>query len=161
MNMQYYLKLTIIPHRQKTVGSLIKSIPLKDSTHSSSKLLFHSISIESLFKSQLEEWTKLSLCLTPHRTNDLYKWQQISVEWRMKGKRKTLRYFVLLFCDLLKIITGPICHTRASSLFPVASDTLSEKKCKWRWIGSSIISALSPGLSNFASDEIYIQYQVS
>lgn len=45
----------------------------------------------------------------------------------MKGKRKTLRYFVLLFCDLLKIIMGPICHTGASSLAPVASDRLNEK----------------------------------
>lgn len=45
----------------------------------------------------------------------------------MRGKTKTLRYFVLLFCDLLKIITGPICHTAAFSLPPVASDRLNEK----------------------------------
>lgn len=45
----------------------------------------------------------------------------------MRRKRETLRYFVLLFCDLLKIIVGSICHPAALSPLHVASDRLNEK----------------------------------
>lgn len=86
------------------------------------------------------------------QASDLYKWQQISAEWKMKEKRKTLRYFVLLFCGMLKTITVPICHVLALSPFFSTVWQAEWRKCKWRWIGKGIAS----GLSNSEADEKYI-----
>lgn len=45
----------------------------------------------------------------------------------MKGKRKILRYFVLFFCDLLKIIMGFICYIGVSFFVFVVFDRFNEK----------------------------------
>lgn len=63
----------------------------------------------------------------------------------MKGKRKTLRYFVLLFCDTLETITGSICHALALPSFPSCVWQAEWRKSNWRWIGKSNISGLSTG----------------